>query len=244
MKKGFVALFCSVFITVCGCSQSHTRDFSSAPSNPLFHFGEINHQLLLEIEKHDGQKALFISSRGGYVRDAIAIAERLSAENWSIHILGDCSSACADILLLGASEVSAVPGSFIGFHGDSLMKNYLYRSASKDVESDCFLAYQNREDDLINSAGVNRGFWREQITRLRPYNVYLRTNGDDDCDILFYDLEVDFWYPNSEQMSRLYGLDIRGELASDNIDVYRGDIERFNTYNDVIMVGDLIFKNE
>ncbi len=206
----------------------------------LVYVGKINETFGEKLQTHNGERRLVIASGGGYVEHAIVGAEILDQQDWSIAVVGFCSSACADIVLLGSSRIEFLPGSVVGFHGDSLMKNWLYKDTSGQVDSQCFLKHQPREDKLIRKRGINRAFWKEQIKRLRPARVRLRRD-QGNCPGLFYDLEIDFWYPTSEQLRDLYGLKFTGTVASDTPNRFESSFTSLHKHGDSIMIGDRVF---
>jgi hypothetical protein len=215
------------------------EDFGS-----LVYVGPITHVLVRKISEHRGGKHLIITSFGGKVKDAVTVASMLRRDNWKITVVGVCNSACSGIILLGSDEVHITPGSVIGFHGDGLMKNHLYRLASGDPLSSCFLKDQDQEDLLIEAAGVNRDFWKEQLFRLQPYDVSLGvpSKTTPECRILRYRLSLTYWYPNSEQLRSLFGLNFTGSVAADDLDKNINTIRSFNGAGAKVMVGDEIIQ--
>lgn len=182
---------------------------------PLTFSGRINSELHEKIQNHTGERKLIIMSGGGSVEHSLDAAEILDDQNWSIVVFGHCLSACADIILLGSDEIKFIGNPIIGFHGDSLMKNYIYRTNSSDSNSMCFLTHQHREDALIAKRGINRQFWKEQYVRLAPFGSKMLP-GTQECERISYRLTNKFWYPDSRQLQELYGLRFDGSgVAAD-----------------------------
>lgn len=220
-------------------SFPHKAFCQNEMETPLVYANFIDENLPSQIAKHSGDKHLIIVSMGGSVKQAIIAAEILRREDWKITVSGVCNSACAGIILLGSDNITVLDGTLIGFHGNSLLKNHLYKSASRNKESRCFLSLQDREDALLEQAGRKRDFWKEQFKRLRPYDVRIgRPSSLEGCNLLHYKLEIPYWYPDSHQLRTLFGLKIRGKVGSDDFEKYRHIFEIFWKSGDRILVGD------
>lgn len=213
----------------------------SPDARPLGFVGRIDEKLIHALRDQRGSKRLLLMSGGGNVSASIEAAEFLRREDWSISVFGFCLSACADIVLLGADQITFIGSPLVGFHGDSLMKNHIYREVSKDPSSTCFLQHQSREDELVSAVGVNRNFWMEQLRRLVPY-VSKIVQDESDCGLLRYKLESKFWYPSKNQLEKLYGLSFEGRLASESAMDHEGLIASFHKSGDTITVGDTRYR--
>lgn len=65
----------------------------------------------------DGTTEIVIDSAGGEHEHALAIAERLEKENFTLRVRRRCGSSCANLLLPLANRVIVEPGAYIVLHG-------------------------------------------------------------------------------------------------------------------------------
>ena len=161
---------------------------------------------------------IHVSLTGGKVAAALDAAELAERNDWRLFVKSLCLSACAEILVLGFESVRIEPGGVIGFHGNSKFKNELYKTATGELQSKCFLQFEERRERLQNERGVSVEFWKDQLATLKPYQLYTREKPGAECEILYYELEYDLWIPSTDFLKREYGLNIVGHQATDNLE--------------------------
>ncbi len=178
--------------------------------------GKIDEQLVQLLTGYDNQRIeVELSLTGGRVDAALKLGELAQRNDWSATVEGVCFSACAEIFLLGFKEITIAEQGIVGFHGNSMFKNQIYRIASGDQESDCFLQYEDRRKKLYAYSGANYDFWKRQWIALKPY-AFRTTSDGSDCDKLYYKTEFEFWYPSTRELRDYYELDFKGEQFTDN----------------------------
>jgi hypothetical protein len=181
--------------------------------------GQIDSDTLEQLRAYDGrQLSIEVILLGGRVDYALDAAELAARNSWDVKVIGACWSACAEIFLLGFDEVVLGSGAFLGFHGNSKSKNYLYRLASGDPDSECFLEHEHRRDALIQLRGVDPDFWKIQLEHLNVLYTVVNFDTGAACGTLKYDTEYKLWVPSTDELLS-YGLNIVGEQWSDDVGV-------------------------
>lgn len=180
--------------------------------------GEINQQVVAHLFEYDGQDIIVrLNSFGGRVDDSLNLAELIKRNRWPLVVDGFCISSCAEILLLASKDISLQPGALVGFHGNSLLKNHLYRQASGDSASRCFLNFEDRQNALYQYSGVREDFWRQQKKYLNPTEVRLYSEPNAKCARLSIVYDRSMWFPTTDQLRTLYGLNFYGTTLADDL---------------------------
>lgn len=205
----------------CGAS-----DVSTEQKKEIIYFqGKIDDEFYETLSELDNLEAdIFVSLSGGQVETALRSAELAAKNSWTLNIQSVCFSACAEILVLGFEDINLMPGAVLGFHGNSKLKNYLYRRAMNDPSSKCFLQFESRREALMEQPRINHDFWKLQIQMLKPLNPRITYRGDGRCNLLHYSLTNDLWIPSTKQLRDEFGLEFTGNQSTDD-PAYR---EKFN----------------
>lgn len=111
-------------LTATSCSAQSTRPAfqMERTDRGLMFVGQISPQSVsaLEEQMREGDMLIFMSP-GGERRSAERLADLLVERNASISVNGDCFSACALYVALGAPRVEVPEGAIVLFHSDTAM---------------------------------------------------------------------------------------------------------------------------
>jgi ATP-dependent protease ClpP protease subunit len=106
-------------------------------------------------EDNETPITIYLSSTGGYTKDAIAIVNAIQESNVFVNTtaIGDCFSACAMILTSGTGERLVAANSLIAIHTHSYPVNtdpYSENTTRYQREIEFFQTYSNIPSDWIN----------------------------------------------------------------------------------------------
>jgi hypothetical protein len=143
------------------------RPISILNAQTVRYCGEISERLVDEVISElsiPGRNSLVLSSLGGETFAAIKLADFLSHRRIRLQISGLCHSACAQIVLFGASELFVSERTIVGLHYNQNVINQLKGApASKDME---LLAKAER--DFYRRYSVPESILFGPITTLQP----------------------------------------------------------------------------
>lgn len=158
-----------------------------------------------------------ISSPGGKVGPSIEVAEFLMGKTVTFNVRDYCNSACPQILLPVADNINFIDEPLIGFHWSLGLDVDQYIKNGGDVTScTTLMELYERKKKILNYNHLNENFWKDVSFWIKPYNFKFTTYPNDKCKGYDYDIENFMWYPDSQQLSELYGLDFKGKVCADN----------------------------
>lgn len=203
-----IIIFLFTVLIVLGCSQAKEHSISTM----------IVEETLDEILSLNADRlVLNISSPGGKGGPSLEIAEFLSQKHVTINVFDICNSACSQLFLPVADKVHFINNPFIGFHHSFATEAEYYMKYGQDIEPcvDMTEAY-NREKALLKKHNISLTFWKEIDKRLKPRDYKYIPYFNDDCKGYEYTFEHSMWFPTSDQLRDLFGLEFKGTVCADN----------------------------
>lgn len=223
-----IFLFTSFLLN--GCEKNDT----------LFYSGEIGKQLFLHLEKNNASnKTLIIDSFGGNVSFANKIALNIHKNQNNIIVKSRCYSACAEDLLPAAKTINFQNSPLIGFHWNSFMNRSQMLRYGGDV-SLCSNDSIEKQRYIYNLRGLNEDFWRETEKRLVlvSYEVVDKPNA---CPWKKRKFENIMWFPTSNQLRSLWGLEFTGSVCADDLKKCKIKVDRLMRKDMNVVIGDVTY---
>lgn len=158
-----------------------------------------------------------IRSEGGAAIAGLALAHQIYHRNHVLIVEDYCLSSCAEFVLPAASSVRAVDTPLIGFHQGPNVDRIVAEGITGEHDFSCLENLAARQIDVY---GWNRRPMRifdAQHDFLSPRNAEVRVvdYGEYECQEVFYDLASRMWFPTSQQLRELAGIQIEGEICAD-----------------------------
>jgi hypothetical protein len=137
--------------------------------------GEISYALLARVDATpvDAARTLNITSPGGLVYAARAIAQRVSRRGLATEVTGDCLSACTLVFLAG-SKRHLGPVGRLGFHGYGVIPGTQpLDTRAEEARDRAFMAARGLKDDFLDRIARTRhvDMWFPDRATLRDAGV-------------------------------------------------------------------------
>ncbi len=184
-------------------------------------------------------KPVTLYSTGGLTSYALKVAQIIHDQKIEIIIDKECTSACSELILPAAHRVTFKNFPLIGFHTNILAdEHYIKDLAVKNVEK-CNWNRSRKTEAQYRWNEINSEFWKEQVKRMKP-----KVKIDYDfhpCPSVSYEFENRMWYPTSDQIRNLYGLDFSGTVCADDPKCFKRKIARREFLGGRIVIGDDVY---
>ncbi len=172
----------------------------------------------------DGGERVVVSSGGGNRQDAQRAAQYVIRNDVTLIFANQCTSACAEYLLITQDPILLLPGTLIGFHQNPALDFWACEAAGYGADCDPLHARYLQLAKFYNEIGVSHDIWRDQMNALGM--TVGRVEG-----IPSFRLKRNFineaWFPSSKQLEDLYGRKVTtlgGTLCNDDRDCLQGKI--------------------
>ena len=180
---------------------------------------------------------IIVVSFGGKPSAGIKIAREIIDGRLSVSIAEACISACAEYILPAAKSITLIDEPLIGYHWNPLILGHLLReNATKDLEY-CTGIRDEELLKLLIDTGVKTDAWKHTLTRLKlvKYEVEYKDNA---CPWSVKKFENKLWFPTTEQLKTIFGLEVSGKLCADNPECYKKKIPHYFREGGSFIVGD------
>lgn len=181
-----------------------------------------------------------ISSEGGEIKYGILLAKKISNENISLEVFYVCLSACAEFLLPAANKIKFIEEPMVGFHWGPILSHNEQLRAGADL-SGCDTSDFDYQENLFKEKELSTNFWLEVEDRLVLKSYELGSKG---CYSKKRKFENDFWFPTSQQLKNLLGLDFEGKVCADNVETCKIKVNNVTRKGIRIMIGDTLHISE
>ncbi|MEQ8405042.1 MAG: hypothetical protein RKE49_08085 [Oceanicaulis sp.] len=179
-----------------------------------------------------------VSSTGGETHQALALARVLAPRRLHLIIDDYCFSACASLLAPAADSIEFGPDAMFGVHDSPAMARAVYvRDFGRD--DDCYVRSGGAHREMYAWAGRNPRFPDEVFERLEPLPARAVDIGGD-CPRIEYGLTHQWWFPTSDQLRDLMGLEFTGTICADDPDCMRRRLRALRMEG-TVMVGEEIW---
>lgn len=229
-------------LLVVGCSIEPQRKVISVESVKL------NEKFYSDFRQdiQNGNKSEFyLSSYGGVPSVAISVGEYIEQHSIQLHIIGECLSACAEIILPYANGMIKMRGEpLIGFHwGPFMNKALLEKYGYSQDRKNCRWENVKQLETVYNKSSLNPSFWIETFDRLVLIDFKeIEKNGA--CPWHSKSFENHMWLPNSNQLKHLWGVEYDGLVCADNVEGCKNKIDRRWIKGTRIVIGDEIYVSQ
>jgi len=181
---------------------------------------------------------IIVTSSGGKPSSGIKIAREIYDNQLNIIVAEICLSACAEYVLPAANnEINLIHEPLIGYHWNPIILAHLLRkNATKDYEY-CTKIGDEELLELLSDTGKNPDAWMETLERINlvSYQVVYKEN---QCPWSTIEFENKFWFPTTEQLNDIFGLQVYGKLCADNPVCYNKKIPYHFRNGGSFIVGD------
>jgi hypothetical protein len=161
---------------------------------------------------------LNIDSYGGEIGLSMDIAEIISSMNTTIIVNNYCISSCAEVILPSAKNIIFKNEPLIGFHGNSIMLEFLSNSIKPPGFENCTFDNAKRMREIYQKAEVNSEFWDFQLRYLRLKNLLAApVKQSNQCPKMQMNFIHDLWFPSSISLKDDLKLKFKGEVCADNV---------------------------
>lgn len=186
-------------------------------------------------------------STGGLADKGLEAAEIVRSRGLEVVVLGSCNSACAEYILPAASKIQFFDDPFVGFHGNESSMMYfavedgLRNPCAPDSDQKNMLdkleKLIDRKEALYNKTGHKKDFWKAQINTLGSAKLIKAPARGSGC-VYIQKFPYELWYPTSEQLHSLLGLEFEGTLCADDPVCYERKIPLVKGLAEKYIVGD------
>lgn len=156
---------------------------------------------------------IIFNSKGGKTSVSLAVTREVKTAP-KLVINEECSSNCAEIMLPFASKVEFVNNPIIAFHGNTFSYRYFVEAYAEKNTEYCNWLYADEMSHLYEQKGLNKHFWKTQMSILKPKVSFIYKAGK--CPLRVYNFENSFWLPTSEQLKKGLGLEFTGSVCADD----------------------------
>lgn len=178
------------------------------------------------------------NSTGGRTSVSLKISDIILEEDLSIKVDRFCLSNCAEILLPAAKNVYFENAPLIGFYGSMLSYEGFTKLHAKKNANLCNWVYARRQEELLERKNLSKGFWKEQMLRLKP-NISFEYKPDS-CPWRVYKFENQIWLPTGEQLEEIWGLDFTGSVCADDLNSCSKRVNKRWRKGTRIVIGDTL----
>ncbi|MEP1230687.1 MAG: hypothetical protein ABJG88_08430 [Litorimonas sp.] len=187
--------------------------------------------------------SVILSSEGGTNNVALKIAENLLVQRRSAMVVAFCYSGCAGILPF-FEEIEFVDEPSVGFHWNALiMKSALTSGQLNQLDNRENPFLSNTQKRLEAQAGFDSEVWWHVQNRINVRIISLSKSQDSYQEgSVKWESKHNMWFPTSNQMKDLLGLEFKGSVCADNPICIKQRVEQWST-NSSVIVGDTIYKN-
>lgn len=186
-------------------------------------------------------------STGGLADIGLEAAEIVRSRGLEVVVLGSCNSACAEYILPAASKIQFFDDPLVGFHGNE--SSMMYFAVEDGLKNPCapdsdqknmldkLEGLIERREALYNKTGRKKDFWKAQIKSLGSAKLIKAPTRGSDC-VYIQKFPYELWYPTSEQLNSLLGLEFEGTLCADDPVCYKRKIPMVKGLGEKYIVGD------
>ena len=155
-----------------------------------------------------------VSSPGGGLVHGLRLGYFIVERDMTLVIDDICLSACANYLLPAAEIVEFGPDAVVGYHQDAVVSRMVYLRDFNNADG-CYSRVSNLHRRLYVRAERNPTFSEETFDRLQPLTARAEDIGDA-CPVIEFDFVHDIWFPTSDQLRDLMGLEFSGTICADD----------------------------
>jgi len=190
--------------------------------------GEINSKFNAQLRKVKDGDRIEVSSLGGDPDYAEVAAKIIQSKELKFEVRGLCLSSCVEYLLPAASEIKLSKNSILGVHQNPLMIDGFKDSDISYIDK----SLCHFEDNLLNYISLQKNkneihdidhAISEILSKLKLETFSLSEK--ESCIEVSFKFENQLWFPNSEQLRYVLGLDFTGEACADDFEYCSRRIE-------------------
>ena len=157
-------------------------------------------------------------SSGGDAESLLKLVDLANRNVQGVFVSGECLSACAEFLYLVNKRVIAAKNAKIGFHGNALTASRLVRSFNLKGDFNCIDRRAAKSARFLRERGADptQGA-NAMLRRLQFYKaIEAPSNLKDGCQNANFFSQFRMWFPTTDQMRSLLGMNIKGPTCSDD----------------------------
>lgn len=175
-----------------------------------------------------------ISSGGGEASAGWQAGAIVAQRDLELVIDGACLSACAEFLLPAAKSIEVDSQTLIGLHGNdfifaALASEFFPSRTFVDPQRIAWLRTQYQRQ------GLSQDFYKETMARLGIRYVS-EAESTPYPQVEIYSV-YSMWFPTSEQLRSLWGLEVRGTLCADDRNCWERRLRELGEPNEKFVVG-------
>lgn len=179
-----------------------------------------------------------VTSTGGMNTWGLALAKNTAHLRVTLIIDDHCLSSCASFLLPSAGAVEFGADAIVGVHEQPILNRMVYERDFGAGDS-CYMHTTGLHHEIYRRAARDLTFPYQVFERLQP-GPALAVDVGDVCPRIEYDLTHAWWFPTSDQLRDLMGLDFTGSVCADDPACMRRRLPNLRMEGSV-MVGDEIW---
>jgi hypothetical protein len=201
--------------------------------------GRIDNAFVKNLERFSPGATVEVNSPGGEEMAGLEAARVLRQRGYSVVVRARCISACADLLLAGATSI-VLDHAVIGFHGNPEMFEAFRQTKPETGPDTCKLPSVSLMRQLYAESGLNIDFWREMWIRM-PKNTLAIIPGQFNspgCATVGQYGPTEMWLPTSIQLRDLMGLRFEGDVCADDPECVAYRLPQLIGRGRMVIVGD------
>ena len=185
------------------------------------------------------RRQVSISSGGGSPQSAYRVAREIRVNDVTVAFPDRCLSACSEFFIPATQNAVFGRDSLLGFHGSDLIAEKFYRELYQGSLPLCGTDRLAWLRETYEMRKLKPEFSEEVVQRLGIHNPAFieRASG---CVGVRISYGPAFWFPTSEQLRTLWGLDTRGPICADREACWRPRLIALGHKGDTVIVGDQI----
>lgn len=197
---------------------------ASAPDADATLVGVINPQVYVTFSTLLPDSTLSVQSQGGEAKSSIALARLIIDRRIRIRLNNYCLSACAELVLPAARDVTAVNEPLIGLHGNAFTDERAALAARMTPSSlACLIELRRGFESVYESKGIDGASLRDaEVSRLGFTGMTLSSRKDAaGCPIFSVGHSQDYWFPTRRQIEKLMRTEVVGPICADSEECMR-----------------------
>lgn len=200
----------------------------------------IDQNFVDNLRSSDVSEIFDVNSGGGDPVYGEKASKYIIDKQMSIRLGRFCLSACAEYILPSAKTIIVAPETLIGFHQNPAMIRSFAVQSGYDEKPICHYGDEVGYINALHRKNSNGEYpWETVLRKI----VLIRTKFSEShtCVEVGFKFQHEMWFPTSEQIRDLFGVEFKGSICADNPDCIQIAVNTIFTAGRTAIAGDRVY---